>query len=393
MNNEQQDRAIHDAANLAKADLTTAAGVTVATGSETTPPPRFDPNEARKALFAKSNLLHEADSNNVRRDNSSVDDMARAMESEQRGNVPSEVSPPPSQQAEVPVSLTHQGRTITVARSDIERAGGEQAYLRERQLMDMEATLILQGAEMAQQREQLRLDAEQLTRLQAEQQAARAAGHDDSAISSARNAGQNPAATAGSGDASVNLEARANALFQQIYSGDPNEGLSAVREILTEIANVGKQGQFSADDIANLAAQKIQRDQAPAPAAPAAPTPPRADPVWERERARIDAMARAEFPDLVRDPNLTRATTNEILRLSSLPQNRDRLALDIAREACSNIHFQNVRGSTITLKQGLPSAPNASGSAPVVDENQAIPTGSAVVAMMQARRQFGPRTQ
>lgn len=389
-----EGRAIHAEAARNKADLSQGTDTVVDTGAGNggTPPPRQDPFEARKALFLKSNKQHEADANAIRTANPCVDDMVAAMEAESRGeapayphdgSVPRPVVTPPSQNVDPYVTLTYNGRSVTIARTDIERAGGEQMYLRQRQADDIEANLAMQAADMQRQQDALRQQSEQLAARQAEIERLNAASHDGSAQSrSDRTDGQGRATRPG--DQAADLDARSIELAAQIYSGEPQDTASAVKTLLLEIEEARREGQRRLDDY-----KANQTAQAPQPAPPVQSAPV-VDPRWEVQRKAINAMGERDYPQLSRDPVLAQRVSQEMTRLAALPQNAQRRAMDVAIEACEAVSRAagiDARSQVRTMKQGLPSVPSAGGSAPIPAEEQPI-TNKSYVELLAQRRRF-----
>jgi hypothetical protein len=387
---ETQNRETHREADRIKTDLSTAEGLAAPTGQEAFPV-RMDPNEARKAIFNKSNEKHAREvQDNVQHPAS--EEMVRAMEAEARGEPvgsygqgpANNQSKPPSQKPNVDVTLNLNGRSITVAQHDIDRAGGQASYLQARGLEEQESAMARQAHEMREQRRQLDAETEQLNQRRAELSRQTAAVHDAPATTLPRTGG----ADSGQGAAGADLEARAQALADRVYSGDVNDAKAAFSELLTDIARAKQSGDTSTARAEQLAAE-LQRSHAP-PAIPQ-PAQPAVDPAYEVVRQKINRMGATEYPLLHNDPSLAKATANEITRLANLPKNRDRLAIDIAREACDNMMaIHGPRGHAQQMKQGLPASPTAGGSAPIQTEAP-IATGSAAVEMMRQRRTFGPR--
>lgn len=395
---EAENRAVHAEADKIKTDLSIGADLVVdtGTGGGATPPPKQDPFEARKALFAKANAMHDRDSANVRADNASVEELVAAMEAESRGEsttvddgspaggTPPAQEPitPPSQNLPAYVTLDYNGRSVRVARTDIERAGSEALYLRQRQADDLEADIAERAAKLEAEQARLRQQSEQLAARQAEMERLQAAGHDGSAQSPAeRTDGQGRATRPG--DAAADLDARSVELAAQIYSGQPADTAEAVKSLLLEIEQARREGERR---LAEYKAQTSAPSPAPAPAPAPAPT---IDPRWEAQRKAINEMGKRDFPELDRDPALCRLVSNEIQRLSAMPENAQRRAMDVAIEACENVQRQvgiDSRSAVRTMKQGLPVIPSAGGSAPAPAEEQPLNNQSYVELLAQRRR-------
>jgi hypothetical protein len=331
----------------------------------------------------------------VREVNPSVEELVAAMEAESRGEVPvprnEDSSPvgsepvvtPPSQNVPAYVTLTYNGRSVSVARTDIERAGGEQLYLRQRQSDDREADIAEQAARLEAEQARLRQQSEQLTARQAEIERLQAAGHDGPAQSPAeRTAGQGRATRPG--EPAVDLDARSVDLAAQFYSGQPADTAEAVKSLLLEIEQARLEGERRLNEY---------KAQTQAPAAPAPATAPAAapDPRWEAQRRAINAMGERDFPELSRDPVLCQRVAGEMQRLAALPENAQRRAMDVAIEACENVQRAvgiDARSDVRTMKQGLPVIPSAGGAAPVPAEETPL-TNQSYVELLAQRRRFG----
>jgi hypothetical protein len=381
--NDADDRAIHAAADREKTDLSKGADVHVSDGHDGgQPPPKVDPFSARKAMFAKSDSLKARDAQSVQDDNPSVRERVQAMEAEARGDEPTAAGipapvdtgtpapgvrqgeQPPSQPVDPYVTVQINGASVQVARADVERAGGEANYIRLRLADDREADLAAQAAELAQRRAKLDADEQRLTQLQVDPPPRPAASQDGSAT---------PA----------DLDAQADMLAAQIYSGDPTDAREAIRSILTQIAQA--KPTATPEQIAALAADRIRQQTEPKPT----PTPA-VDPRWEAQRLAINAMAERDFPAIAQNATLSAQARAEIQRLSALPANAQRRAMDIAIEACEGVMKANAldsRSQVRELKQGLPATPSAGGTMPVAEEEPVL-TGSAYVDMLAKRRRF-----
>lgn len=372
------DRAIHDEANRGKTDLNQGTDVHVSDGHDGgTPPPRVDPFDARKAMFKKSDELKARDAQQLSDDNPATREMVDAMEAEVRG----EAYDPKAQRATQPAPVVRQGEQTTsqpanpyvivqingasvqVARADVERAGGESNYIRMRLADDREADLAQQAAEIEQRRRKLDAD-EQQRQLQVEQPPHHAASQDGSATQ-------------------ADLDAQADILAAQIYSGDPTDAREAIRTILAQIAQA--RPTATPEQIAALAAQQMRQHPEPPQQQPAA-----VDPRWEAQRVAINAMAERDFPAISKNTTLSAQARAEIQRLSALPENAQRRAMDIAIEACEAVMKANAldtRSQVRELKQGLPATPSAGGTMPVAEEETPL-TGSAYVDMLAKHRRF-----
>lgn len=392
---EVADRAIHAQADKSKADLTQGTDTVVPQGDEPTPPAKVDPFAARKALFAKSGAQRAAEIERLRADNPAVDDSVRNIEQATRNEPPITTAPPSKtepvlQQGNEPVTITYEGRSVKVARSDIERAGGEEMYIRARRADDREAALAVQEAEAAERRAELERQIEQREAQRREEEARRqAAGQDGHADGSPARSGERDAgATPDPGEHAVDLRAQATEMVEKIYSGQPQEAAEAIEAILNRIES--SRSRVTAEEVARRAIEQMRQQQPQQPVETPVTTQPKPDPRWEVQRAAINAMAERDFPNIAHDPSLATLARNEIQRLCALPENRDRRAIDVAAEACEAVSRRSntdARTQVRAMKQGLPTIPSAGGTAPTVVDKPPL-TGSAYVEMLAKRRRF-----
>ena len=409
-----------------KQNLAEGTDTVVPRGDETTPTAggRDFAND-RKAIFARSSEQRsrqiEADANGNGElqsyEQAMSDEMAVRLEAEAAGLDPEKAhrefvanghqrpagtkapgqTPPPARapagqppiaSADAMVTLTHNGRQINVSQRDLDAVGGANAYLAARVLDEREGDLAAQVAEM-QRREQALKDAEnELNRRRAETQQHRAAGPDVPAIVPVGTQGQgnSPAASAES------INAEAERLMTMMFSGDPADATKALAQIIHE-ARSNRQ-EYSAEQIAQLAAEKLRQTQPqhvntqPKPQA----EPAQVDPRWERQRIAINAMAKAEYSDVLQaDPAAAVRVKDRITAMGADPRNKDRRAIDVAREALEIEKQEWLRTQRVVVKQSLPPAP-AAGGAQAAQEGEKIATGSDYVALMADRRNFGRRT-
>jgi hypothetical protein len=284
------------------------------------------------------------------------------------------------------VTLTFQGRQINVSQRDLDAVGGAQAYIAARQLDEQRGDLAAQMAEM-QRREQAVKDAEaDLARRRAEaQQAPKPAGQEVPAVVPVGTQGQGTSPAASAED--INKEAER--LMTMMFSGDPADATKALAQIIHE-ARSNRQ-PMTAQQIAQLAAEELRKTQPqnvqPKPQA----EPVKVDPRWEQQRLAINAMAKAEYSDVLSaDPAAANRVKDRITAMGADPKNRDRRAIDVAREALEIEKQEWLRTQRVTVKQSLPPTP-AAGGAQAAAEGEKIATGSDFVAMLADRRNFGRR--
>lgn len=385
-----EDKAVHAAANTDKTDLSKVADTPVPGSEAVTPGTRRDPFADRKALFAKRDAMNQSEAIKVQDDNPSVKERVQAMEAEARGHAPAPAPAPALQTPEQPeyIQLQYDGRQLSVARKDIDAAGGQDGYLRQRRLDDMDASMAEQAAAMQRRQAELEASAADLKRRQEEFNRSQTVARELPATGADGTSTQNRNGSAASADS--DLEAESSRIVEQLFSGDPADAAKAVKQILAESRRAN--AVPTAEQVAELAAQRLRAN-------PPEPVQPRAEdrgqqPVdarWEATRSKINAMAKAEFPQIANNTELAAVAREEIKRLYALPANADRRAVDVAREACQNVQAQLDRAKRVELKQTLPLTPSAGGAAPVADDNANIPTGSGYVQMLADRRNFGAR--
>lgn len=258
-------------------------------------------------------------------------------------------------------------------------------YLLSRSREELEARQAELDAQHEARQKQLDERLEQMRRLQEELQQQSAAGHEAPAHGDGGTPSRDrkdPSAASADKD----LEREAQELTDQFFSGDPEDANKAILKILRE-ARSSRQ-QFTAEEIADLAAKRLQMQRQPPEASQQAPAPaPAPDPRWERTREAINRMAEAEFPDLVKDTTKGPKAVEEFFRLARLPENRDRRLIDVARDAFFQIATDgDPRRQAREIKQGLPVAPSAGGRAQADSEEDAIPSNSDFVNLLRKQR-------
>lgn len=364
---EKSDKAIHSAADKIKADLNVGTDVQVPTGDEANPILKPNPFDARKAMFAKANAIADAASEGFEegRPVQPKTPDKPTLTPEEIEAARREAAGQSRQSAQVPVAKPDEYVTvqttsgpIQVMQSDLDRAGGAEMYLAQRALDNSRAALQAEQERFNQQRAEW----EQKQRIAAEQGV-------PANTSSGQGGGSN---ATGGGD-----EQEAERLASQIYSGDPDDAKRAIRSIL------GRIHERKAEDIAELRAKLGQ----PAPVQP--------DPVMTAVNNAINEMTAKDYPDVCGDPVARAASYEKFKQMASDPRNKDRRALDIARDACEwgRMQFMNPRKDIAESKRGLPPAGSATSAASVTETDEDPQKPGDVVAMMQDYRNFGRRAK
>lgn len=364
------DKAIHTTANKIKSDLNIGADVQVPKGDEPNPVLKPNPFDARKAMFAKANAIADAASQGFsegdaakpqtlpKPDAPKPEDI-EAAQREAAGNarVGEADETPVAKQNEYVTVQTPSG-AINVLQADLDRAGGPEMYLAQRALDSSRAALELERSKFAQQQREW------------EQRQLLAAEHGVPANSSSGQDG----GSRGTGDGD---EVEAERLAAKIYSGDPDEAKEAIRALLGRIHS----GSAEAVEKARLAAGQ--------------PAQPKPDPVMVAMNNAINEMTARDYPDVCNDPVARAASYEKFKQLASDPLNKDRRALDIARDACEwgrNV-FKNPRSQVVESKRGLPPVGSATSAASVTETDEEPAKPAEVVAMMQDYRNFGRRVK
>lgn len=370
-------REIHKRADAQKTDPGIAEGVVVPKGDEGRPGGKRNPFADRIAMFEKSDQMRRDGRPRSGTDAPVVpgginpDDPGDAVAGaagapaaavEDRTlhlKKPGESAPSHSGSEYVSLQLP-EGGSITVTRSDIEAVGGEEGYLRRRR--DDELDLRARTAER--ERDALRTQLAESDRLR-EELARERAGQGGPASRTVDPAEQrrNDVGNMGVGD----LEERAKALAKDIYSGDQADAERAVRQILA-----GQQGNsLSVDEVVQRATEALRRESAQTTEAKPAAKP---SPVMQAINEQINDMSRRDFADVVANPEARAAAYQRFLLEVAKPDNKDRRAVDIARESMNSIRElyktqPHPRADVIESKRGLPVSNVASGAtAPTGEE-------------------------
>lgn len=407
---EQLDARVHAAANKTKADLNQGVALGGAPKGDELRPTRHDPLGNRKAMFKKADEIRAAESGiaadpaaqaeidamvaraNVDETGQTPANVRQMVKEQQRRDAAAEVvanAPAAQPRVEERVRLKLGEREITVTRADIESAGGEAMYLRRRE-MDEEALALAQAQERTRQLN------EDLTRRLAEASAVSRSNRTDDGSDPGQgrdpaSIADDPSATVRPGTRGVDIAAQAREIAAGIYSGDQDDAAKAVEKMLRMGAARGE--TLSVDDIvAKVTAQLRGQDPTPRPAQPPAAE---VNPVVRTVNEQIDNMARREFPDLLKDEFNTKTAFEKFKQLVRLPENADRRAVDVAREACQWVvdKLENPRADVIERKRTLPVQPTATSGVPEFTDDDVPANAAGAVAMIQASRQFGRRRQ
>jgi hypothetical protein len=233
---------------------------------------------------------------------------------------------------------------------------------------------------------------DQMRRLQQELQ--QGAGHPAGQGNDPANRAADPAAQHrnDAGNTGEEDERLAERLADQIYSGDRDDAVKGIRDLLRLSRSKGE-----TPDVAEIVKQVRAELAGSTPNAegkhPQASTEKRVDPMVERVNREINAMALADFPELMQLPAARAATYERFLELVKLPENANRLALDVARDALEEMEpkFINRRQTVVDRKRGLQADSAASAAQTGHPESSTPSDPSAVVGQIAAARKFGRR--
>jgi len=382
------DKAIVEAAAREKSDLSKGTDTRVAKGDELTPVPRSSPLDQRKAIYASA-IKQRDEQRDVEAGGEPgataalTPEQVKALEAEAAsGRIPIQnldrapVPAKPLREENGYVSIQlKDGNTVSVTKADLDRAGGEEGYRRKREL-DAEALALARGQQdLARQRREL-------------QESARPTGATGQPSPVQGGPAPGPVAPTGqprnvAGASDAELEAQAARLAAQIYSGDEGAAKGALLEVLKTARS---QGQVLTD---RQAQERVETQ--PAAAQPRT-TATVTDAITQAINDSINRMAIAEFPEICNDPVAKVATWEKCKELMKLPQNANRLAVDVARDACEwgQNKFSNSRDAVLERKRGLPNTSTASSATHASDEEPALSPAD-IVRQQQERRNFGRR--
>jgi hypothetical protein len=388
-------KALHAQADATKRDLSTAAGVKVPDGSEANPGQRIDPFEALKAMFAKSDAIHDAEAAESIDGRLDEVELARVRAMEAEAGVRKQPTQPADRTLHLPVkkdvtptsqsqnervTLDYNGSQISVSQADLDRAGGVELYIQRRQLDEQALAIARQQLELQQQMADMQRLREELQR-----GTSHVGQGNDPAISGAGPASQHRNDAGATG---VDENALAEELAGQIYSGDREDAAKAILRLIRL-----NRARGDTPDVSAIVKQ-VQAEMGASARTEAALPPVKMNPALEAVNRQINDMANREFGDLMKNTEARAAAFERFKNLVSQPENKDRRAVDVAREACEQVEqlYDPARAKVVERKRGLQPVSTASGTAPVAGEVQ-VPDNSEFVAMMQAQRAFGRRTQ
>lgn len=399
MSANMTDSQLQKTIEAAKTDLNQGVAHSVPTGQEAMPPMKQDPIALRKAMFKKADeqramesgvpvdatAQDQIDHMSARPQDANPGDtqnIRQRLNQEQR-----QVQQPDIQQVQqvdpneiVPLQVGN--TTIKVTRADIERAGGADLYLRRRQMDD-------EALEMHKERQKLEAARQEFERRLAESQK----WSNRTGVEPVPGQGQDPAnlvadpaTTVTPGARGVDIDSLSQEIAEQLYSGDSESAAKSVKRILSYAMARGD--TLSVDEIA--AKVKAQIETKPSASAPAAPP---VNPVIEAVNAQLNSMAQAEFPDLLKDDVARSAAWAKFQGMVKLPENADRRAVDVARDACqwAEDTLRNPRGKVIEQKRGLQPTNAAATVGAMVDAEPDRQTASDAVSTIASFRQFGRR--
>lgn len=411
----EQDKALHAQADQHKRDLKAGADVQVPTGDEANPPGRVDPFAARKAMFQQADAIRDeqaAKGGTVQ--DARLEALAKEagidIEALRRGHTgtpaehtatttPTEpsnsrtlhlnkektnepASTQASQTGDAYVTVTVNGAEIKVAQRDVDRAGGVEQYRARREQQVREDAMARENAELRRQIDEMR---------RRQQELQQGAGHPAGQGDDPANRAADPAAQHrnDAGNTGVDDERLIERLADQIYSGDRDDAAKGIRDLLRIARSKGEVPNVD-EIVAKVKAELVDSTPTAEGTKSTASQPRKIDPMVERINREINAMAQAEFPDLMQLPAARAATYERFLELVKQPENANRLAIDVARDALEEMEpkFVNRRQTVIERKRGLQtdSAASAATSGPA---EAAVPDASSIVEQMAKARRFG----
>lgn len=352
------DREVHAAADKVKADLAEGADVAVARGDEPTPVASANPFSARKAVFARANAKADAESVGFEEGAehpAAAEPPVTAEPKPVAKKVPARAAEPVANVDDYVMVQTASG-TLSVRKADIERAGGPELYVAQR---------VLDDGRVALERERVALEKQ---RAEVEEMRRDAAGQ-------GRVPADNPAGSTADGPTGAGeRESDAARIAEQLYSGDLDDAKRGVSVLVDRL---------------NRQEQEIRALRNPR----AKPVQTQVDPLVAATNRAIDEMSLREYADVCSDDPARAASLQKYYQLVRDPRNRDRRAIDIARDALEwgRTTFFNPRKAIAESKRGL--APTASATAAVAhSDDEGEPAKAAeVVARMSDFRNFGRR--
>lgn len=398
-NAKAADKAAIDTDNAAKADLAQGTDTQVDDGKSSAPPAKVDPFDSRKALFKKSRDLRgdriKADAEANPDVGAAIDAMAdeagqgssrneldrgnhmdtNRPERSTEPNLNKEVTPPAKGVADLPERVTVKvlGQQLEVPREDVIEAGGVDAYQKDRAASMRLQEAAAREAELKAQREKLEADQAEFNKQR------ESASSKTTAKAPGSTAGAAPTREDGAGTG-ADVEAQAQAIAADLYSGDPKRAKAAIAQVLR--ANQAPAHTLDPAEVARQAAELLQKqDKAPAPAQ---------QPVDAKLSVEIDelnAMMAEKFPELLADKAKRDQALSKFNELKADPANRYRRLVDIGREAARSVESQKAhpRQDVVDRKRDLP--PTTTGSKAHQPAPAATPlTASGHIAAMRKAR-------
>lgn len=369
----ETDKALVAQDNAEKADLTKGTDTHVPTGDETSPPPKVDQFAARKALFSKSSdvrkrrmaaeaeqhgdvqsmqdaIGEEADAGGGNNELDRGSHFRKQMGDEASGGQSEKPSEKRVDTRPERVKVKVLGEEYEVPRGDVDEAGGIVAYQKDRA-----ASIRLQQA--------AKREAE-LKRREAELNQRATAAPAQSSTSTRE------------GDA-TSVEAKATALVDDLYSGDPKRAREAIAEVIR--ASSQPAAVLDPAEIARNAAQLLrQQDSKPQT------TGGSADPGLAIEIDELNSMMAEQYSDIVNDPDLKKRALDKFNALRADPDNKHRRMVDLGREAARSVQ-PHPRQQVVDRKRELPTPPSSTYGAPREQAETAKTPGNWIAEMRKAR--------
>lgn len=389
-----EDKAIRDAAAAERRNLSEGAADDVPRGDEAQPPAKRDPYADRKGLFAKHRQQREqriaGDLDETPALRATQDAVAAAADREgsthelRRGEDldtersgrgesvrPGRAPEAPARDYDVDpdsgrVKVRIVGKDYYVPEADIIAAGGLATYqkVRAANVQLAEANRIKREAE------------DKLKRLEA-------AGPSAPANSPAAQPGQGPSRADGPGS-SAELEAEAERITKDLYSGDPKKAREAIARIISAAGSRGP--NLDPAEVARQAAALLKEQQG---APPSAGTAGDDAAVRSVEVEQVNEMMASKYGDLLDDPVLRNAALSRFNAARADANNAGRSLVDIAREIAEDVRASKPagsgRGAVLERKRSLPTPPSA-GKAPAPGAGApTTTTPSGYIALMRQR--------
>lgn len=223
--------------------------------------------------------------------------------------------------ADPQVDVVVYGRTYKVPQSDIDRAGGTEAYQKSRaaSIRMSEASATLQRAQRRQaeiERRERELE-EREKRLQ--ERTSRSTGSED----------PEPPAQGAREDQDGEHKAKVKQIVNRIFSGNEEEAASAIEEILAS-----SQGQqASPEAVAKMVVEQLKSEQGQQQETTRQESQPEVDPYYEQERREVNQIMSSEYRDILGDDRRKAYAKFRFNELRNDPDNHGRSLADMARQA------------------------------------------------------------